>query len=53
MCQRVFCLCFLLGVLWSYIQVFNPIFKFLYMVLENVLFSFFYTKLSSFPSTTY
>ena len=56
LCQSVFCICFPLRVLYwvvLYSGLQSILSLFLCMVLESVLISFFYTKLSSFPSTTY
>ena len=52
----VFCLYFLLGVLWYpalWIMVFNPFWDYFGVVLDTVLTSSFYVELYRFPSTTY
>ena len=55
LCQRVFCLCSLLGVLWFQIIHLGRqaiLSLFLFMVWGNVLISLFYMCLSSLPRTT-
>ena len=55
LCQRVFCLCFPLGVLWFlilHLDLYSILSLFLCMVLESVLVSFFYKWLTTFTSTT-
>ena len=51
LCQRMFCLCSLLGVLWYHVlKVFKP-FEFLCRVWRCILTSLIYMQLSHFPST--
>ena len=55
LCQRMFCLYSLLGVLWYDVLLLGLqtiLSLFLYMMWRNVLISLFYMRLSKFPNTT-